>query len=129
MLHELMEAATVNNINGVDVVITEGSSESYLGDLAVLVQKFRDMENLNAVFALFRMEDRIYIIGRSRVPEVDTGRILSMMGGGGHKEAASATLKDMTLVEAKNHAGGLPSSLREAPVGSERHHVLPCYFG
>jgi tRNA nucleotidyltransferase (CCA-adding enzyme) len=101
VLHDLIEAATVNNVNGIDVVITEGSSESYLGDLAVLVQKFRDMENLNAVFALFRMEERIYVIGRSRIPEVDVGRILSMMGGGGHKEAASATLKQITLVEAR----------------------------
>jgi len=105
MLHELIEAATVNNINGVDVVIAEVSSETYLGDLAVLVQKFRDMENLNAVFALFRMEERIYIIGRSRIPEVDVGRILSMMGGGGHKEAASATLKDITLIEARTMLG------------------------
>ena len=102
VLHDLIEAATVTNINGIDVVITEGSTESYVGDLAVLVQKFRDMENLNAVFAVFRMDDRIYVIGRSRIPEVDVGRILSMMGGGGHKEAASATLKDSTLIEAKN---------------------------
>ncbi len=102
LLHELIEAATVQNINGVDVVITEGSSERYVGDLATLVQKFRDMENLNAVFALFRMEDRVYAIGRSRIPEVDAGRILALMGGGGHKEAASATLKEATIVEARS---------------------------
>jgi tRNA nucleotidyltransferase (CCA-adding enzyme) len=101
MLHDLIEAATVHNVNGIDVVITEGSTERYVGDLAVLIQKFRDMENLNAVFALFRMDDRIYIIGRSRIPEVDVGRILSMMGGGGHREAASATLKESTLIEAR----------------------------
>ncbi len=88
-------------MNGIDVVVTEGSTEDYVGDLAVLVQKFRDMENLNAIFALFRMDDRIYIIGRSRVPEVDAGRILSPMGGGGHREAASATLKESTIIEAK----------------------------
>jgi len=102
VLHDLIEGATVMNVNGIDVVITEGSTGDYVGDLAVLVQKFRDMENLNAVFSFFRMDDRIYIIGRSRVPEVDVGRILSMMGGGGHKEAASATIKDITLAEAKN---------------------------
>ncbi len=101
VLHDLIEAATVHNINGIDVVITQGSTEGYIGDLAVLVQKFRDMENLNAVFALFRMDDRIYVIGRSRIPEVDVGRILSMMGGGGHKEAASATLRESTLIEAE----------------------------
>ncbi len=83
------------------MVITEGSSEDYVGDLAVLVQKFRDMENLNAVIALFRMDDRIYVIGRSRIPEVDVGHILTLLGGGGHKEAASATVKDSTMEETK----------------------------
>ncbi|MGD0228740.1 MAG: CBS domain-containing protein [Syntrophorhabdales bacterium] len=102
VLHDLIEAAAVHNVNGIDVVVTETSTENYMGDLAMLVQKFRDMENLNALFALFRMDDRIYIIGRSRVPEVDVGRILVPMGGGGHKEAASATLKDITLIEAKS---------------------------
>ena len=101
LLRDLIEAATVYNINGIDVVMTEGSSEDYVGDLAVLVQKFRDMENLNAVFALFRMDDRIYVIGRSRIPEVDVGHILTLLGGGGHKEAASATVKESTLEETK----------------------------
>jgi tRNA nucleotidyltransferase (CCA-adding enzyme) len=101
LLRDLIEAATVFNVNGIDVVITEGSSEDYVGDLAVLVQKFRDMENLNAVIALFRMDDRIYVIGRSRIPEVDVGHILTLLGGGGHKEAASATVKESTMEETK----------------------------
>jgi tRNA nucleotidyltransferase (CCA-adding enzyme) len=101
LLHDLIEAANVYNVNGIDVVITESSSENYVGDLAVLVQKFRDMENVNAVFALFRMDDRIYVIGRSRIPEVDAGHVLALLGGGGHKEAASATVKESTLEETK----------------------------
>jgi tRNA nucleotidyltransferase (CCA-adding enzyme) len=118
VLHDLIESADVYSINGVDIVITEGSSENYVGDLAVIVQKFRDMENLNVVFALFRMDDRIYIIGRSRIPEVDVGQILSLMGGGGHKEAASSTVKDTTLIEAKGllikHLHRHVKTLREA---------------
>ena len=101
LLRDLIEAATVYNVNGIDVVITEGSSEDYIGDLAVLVQKFRDMENVNAVIALFRMDDRIYVIGRSRIPEVDVGHVLTLLGGGGHKEAASATVKESTMEETK----------------------------
>lgn len=101
LLNELINNASVYNTNGVDIVITEASTEHYVGDLAVVVQKFRDMENVNVVFAVFRMEDRVYIIGRSRIPEVDAGYILSLMGGGGHKEAASSTIKDMTIIEAK----------------------------
>jgi tRNA nucleotidyltransferase (CCA-adding enzyme) len=101
LLHDLIEAATVYNVNGIDVVITESSSEDYVGDMAVLVQKFRDMENVNAVIALFRMDDRIYVIGRSRIPEVDVGHILTLLGGGGHKEAASATVRESTMEETK----------------------------
>ncbi|OPX93212.1 MAG: Bifunctional oligoribonuclease and PAP phosphatase NrnA [Syntrophorhabdus sp. PtaU1.Bin002] len=101
LLNDLISNATVYNINGIDIVVTEGSTESYVGDLAVVVHKFRDMENINVVFALFRMEDRVYVIARSRIPEVDAGHILSLMGGGGHKEAASSTMKGMTLIEAR----------------------------
>ncbi len=102
LLNELIDNASNLNINGIDVVLTEASIERYVGDLAVVVHKYRDMENLNVIFAIFRLEDRVYIIGRSRIPEVDVGHILSLMGGGGHKEAASCTIKDMTINEAKD---------------------------
>jgi tRNA nucleotidyltransferase (CCA-adding enzyme) len=101
LLNDIIKNAAVYNINGIDIVVTEGSTEQYVGDLAVIVHKYRDMENINAVFALFRMEDRIHIIGRSRIPEVDSGYIMSLLGGGGHKVAASSTVKEMTLPEAK----------------------------
>lgn len=102
LLNDIIKNAEVFSINGIDIVITEASTEEYVGDLAVIVHKFRDMENINALFAFFRMEDRVHIIGRSRIPEVDSGYILSLMGGGGHKVAASTTVKDMTLIEAKD---------------------------
>ena len=98
LLNDLINNASIYNINGINIVITEGSTENYVGDLAIVVHKFRDMENINVVFALFRMEDRLYIIARSRIPEVDAGYILSLFGGGGHKEAASSTVKDMTII-------------------------------
>lgn len=116
MLNDLISNSTVYNINGIEIVITEGTTENYVGDLAVVVHKFRDMENINVVFALFRMEDRVYIIARSRIPEVDVGHILSLLGGGGHKEAASSTVKAMTIIEA-----------REKLLGYLRHYVKPLW--
>ena len=46
-------------------------------------------------------EDRVHIIARSRTPAVDVGRVARALGGGGHPNAASATLKGVTLIEAK----------------------------
>jgi tRNA nucleotidyltransferase (CCA-adding enzyme) len=99
MLNDLIQSATRYNIHGIDVVITQASVDHYIGDIAVLVHKLKDMENLDVLFALVRMEDRIYLIGRSRLEEVNVSEIASEFGGGGHPTAASATVKGMTLIE------------------------------
>ena len=79
--------------------IAEASADGYVGDLAVLVHKLKDMENLNVLFVLARMENRIFFVARSRIPEVDVGAIARDFGGGGHPTAASATVKDLTLFQ------------------------------
>jgi len=107
LLNDLIRSAERYHIRGVEVVVTTGSSDSYIGDGAVLVHKLKDMENLNALCALIRMEDRIYLIARSRVAEVNVAEVAVEFGGGGHPTAASATIKDLTMVEAKERLLGI----------------------
>ncbi len=59
------------------------------------------MENLNTLFALARMGNKIYFVARSRIPEVNVGKIAMEFGGGGHASASSAVVKEMTLIEAE----------------------------
>lgn len=99
LLNDIIHAATTLNINGVDVVIAKVIRENYVGDFAVLVHKFMEMENLNVLFALAQMEDRIYLVARSRIPEVNVADIAMALGGGGHPFAASATIKNKTLIQ------------------------------
>jgi tRNA nucleotidyltransferase (CCA-adding enzyme) len=56
---------------------------------------------LNVLLVLARMEERVYLIARSRLSEVDVGAIAKALGGGGHPTAASATVRDLTLLEAR----------------------------
>jgi tRNA nucleotidyltransferase (CCA-adding enzyme) len=100
LLNDLIQSATRYSFHGIDVVIAEASVDRYIGDIAVLVHKLKDMENLDVLFVLVRMEDRIYLIGRSRLEEVNVSEIASEFGGGGHPTAASATVKGITLIEA-----------------------------
>jgi len=100
LLNDLIQSATRYNFHGIDVVIAQASVDRYVGDIAVLVHKLKDMENLDVLFVLVRMEDRIYLIGRSRLEEVNVSEIASEFGGGGHPTAASATVKGMVLIEA-----------------------------
>jgi tRNA nucleotidyltransferase (CCA-adding enzyme) len=99
LLHMLIESRTVLNVNGIDVSIAHASVDHFVGDLAVLAHKLKDMENLDALLVAVRMADRIFLVGRSRVPEVHVGEILGEFGGGGHAFAASGTVRDLTLVQ------------------------------
>ncbi len=100
LLNDLIESATRYQIHGIELVIAMASVDRYIGDIAVLAHKLKDIENLDVLFVLVRMEERIYLIGRSRLEEVNVAEIAGEFGGGGHPTASSATMKGMTLVEA-----------------------------
>ncbi len=101
LLNELLEALTTYTINQVTVNLARIELHEYVDEFAVIVRRLMDMENLDNLFALARMGERTYLIARSRVAEVNAGRIATEFGGGGHAEAASASVRDMTLIEAE----------------------------
>ena len=101
-LGELLQNASNYEIHGIDIVITEISTDKFVPDFALLVHKLMDMEDIKVAFALGRMGDRIHVVARSKNPDVNVGHICSALGGGGHSVAASATIKDKTLAEVRD---------------------------
>jgi tRNA nucleotidyltransferase (CCA-adding enzyme) len=101
LLYDLIQGSKSYTIHGVEVVIAEARREEYVGDLAVLVHKLRDMEAVNVLFAICQMGERVVIVGRSRKPEVDVGAVMREFGGGGHPYAASANIKDVTTFQVR----------------------------
>ena len=82
LLNDLTKSAITRIINGVEVVISKVIHEEYVGDFAVLVHKFMEMENLGVIIALAQMEDKVYLVARSRVEEVNVAEIALAFGGG-----------------------------------------------
>lgn len=99
LLNDLTKSATTHVINGIEVVISKVARDRFIGDFAVLVHKFMEMENLKVLFALAQMEDKIYLVARSRAEDVNAAEIALAFGGGGHPDAASATVKNKTLIQ------------------------------
>ena len=99
LLNDMINAAVTHAINGLEVSVTSVSCDEYIHDLAFLVQKMMKIESLKALFGIALMKNKIYISARSRSDEVDVGVIVSELGGGGHKYAAAATVKDKTLAQ------------------------------
>ena len=99
LLNDLLNSLKTTSLKGVEVSLAQASVDHYVGDIAALAHMIRDMENLQALFLVVGMGDRVYVIARSRVPEVRVGEILQELGGGGHDTAASATVKGLTLIQ------------------------------
>ncbi|SHI74263.1 tRNA nucleotidyltransferase (CCA-adding enzyme) [Malonomonas rubra DSM 5091] len=99
LLNELLKSCKRKLINGVEVAIAYASIDYYVGDISSLVHKLKDIENLNVLIVAVRMEDRVFLVGRSQIPEVHVGELFQRFGGGGHAYASSATVKDIPLVQ------------------------------
>jgi tRNA nucleotidyltransferase (CCA-adding enzyme) len=99
LLNDMIQAAKSHMINGVDIVLTSVTTDDYFPDFSFLVQKMAKMENIHAIFALGLMENKVYVVARSRTDDVDVGDILDQIGGGGHPSAAAATVKGKTIAQ------------------------------
>lgn len=106
LLNEFLHSETTYSIGGVDVVVAEGHLEKYTGDVSILAHKISEIEGMGSLFVLVDSGDRVHVIARSRNPDVDAGRVLREMGGGGHPYAASATLKEKTILQAREELLG-----------------------
>ena len=97
LLNELVKSSDEIVLSGTRIVIARATRDMYLGDAAHLAQRIMELEDIDAVVLLLAMEGKILIIGRSRVPELDIGALLKEFGGGGHRSAASATIREASL--------------------------------
>ena len=99
LLNDMIQSSRRHTINGVDIVLTSVATDNYFPDFSFLVQKMAKMENIDAIFALGLMENKVYVVARSRTDDVDVGEILDQIGGGGHPTAAAATVKGKTIAQ------------------------------
>ncbi|MBC7962255.1 MAG: CBS domain-containing protein [Steroidobacteraceae bacterium] len=97
LLRQLLSTLRTTSINGIVVSIAHASCDHYIGDIASLVHLIRDMENLDALFVVVAMEEHVYLVARSHVPEVNVGEIMKRFHGGGHATAASAAVHNQPL--------------------------------
>ncbi len=99
LLDDLIHNAKTIYIDSVKVVIARGSTDKYVSELSTITHRVRDMENLDVLFVIVRMEDKIQLVARGRLPEIDLGAIAREFGGGGHATAASASIRDLTTIQ------------------------------
>ena len=125
VLDELIRNAAVHTFQGIAVTLTEIRLDNFMGDFATLVHKLIDMENIKVMFALAAMGDRVHMIARSKLEEVDVGAICASFGGGGHSFAASASIKDKAMAEIKAELLAVLVSFISPQMIAGRHMTSP----
>ncbi len=102
-LHALLESTTVYQVGSIPLAIADVSLDNYLGDFAYLAHKLMEMEKFDILFAMGRMGDRVTVVARSRRKDFNVGAVCISLGGGGHAYAASASVRNKTIFEVREH--------------------------
>ena len=113
LLTALQESLEPVETSGLEVLVAAASSpESDVG-VSTLAHKLLDLNDCAALVCLVEAEGRVFCVVRSQAPELDAGRLAGALGGGGHRQAASATFRG-TLEEARERVvAALPEAVRE----------------
>jgi len=102
LLNTLLSAARHYLIKGTKVLITTASIDEFVGGLALLTHKISEIENLDVIFAVVKMDDRVHLVARGKGKSVAVNELLREFGGAGHPKAASATVKNGDVEEIVN---------------------------
>jgi tRNA nucleotidyltransferase (CCA-adding enzyme) len=96
LFHELLNRLTYQTIHGHFILTCYMEMPRQVGGLAAIVEKVFEVENPDAIFAVFffARENDALIIARSRKGMIDVALILTTFGGGGHSQASSALVKN-----------------------------------
>jgi len=94
VLFQMLQNAVRISVDGYTVSINRLKINGYVSNLAVVLQMYRQILNVDAAFGIFVMNnDRCLVIGRSSSDGINVAGIMKNMGGGGHPGAGSALLK------------------------------------
>jgi tRNA nucleotidyltransferase (CCA-adding enzyme) len=122
LLNKLLLSSKEIFCKGIRINMAKAEVKNYTEGLALLTHRLIEIENSDVFFTIVKMVERIYVVGRSRINSVDVDEILKELGGGGHFQAASAVVKDLSLDELEKKLIGILE--RKVEVGIVAKNIM-----
>ena len=128
ILFHMIQKARRKEVSGFTISIARMDIEGRVQNLAMVLQMYREIVNVDAAFGIFKDVERnkCMVIGRSNVDEINVGLLMRSMGGGGHPGAGSALLKAVNpetieemlveLISGNQHSSVMLSDIMSYPV-------------
>ncbi len=99
LLNQLVEGALERRVGGIPVVVTVTRPSEQVEEAAYVLHRYAEIFDFPVVIALLEAPPQLIVIARSSHPQVDAGKLLLPLGGGGHATAAAARLRGRSAVE------------------------------
>ena len=103
IIHQLVENLQYFFLKNKKIIFSFAYSDRYIPDISGFLHMIKPLQEADAFFVMINEKGKTSIIARSKRKEIDVGKIMSYLGGGGHFAAASATVKGLTVQEIKNY--------------------------
>ncbi len=128
ILHEMIQDAQRMEIGGFTISFPKVEFKGRIQNLAMVMQMYREIVNVDAAFGIFKdvEQNKVMVIGRSGVDDINVGLIMKSLGGGGHPGAGSALLKSVNpdtvqetltaLIEGNQQSSVMLSDIMSYPV-------------
>ncbi len=128
ILFHMIQKAKRTEVSGFTISIAKMEVEGRIQNLAMVLQMYREIVNVDAAFGIFKDDERnkCMVIGRSNIDEINIGLLMRSIGGGGHPGAGSALLKDVNpdiiekmlfeLISGNQHSSVMLSDIMSYPV-------------
>ncbi|WP_160112435.1 CBS domain-containing protein [Salicibibacter kimchii] len=94
LLLQLLQGGEVHDVDGVSIMIGTISTDAFIDQLNLIVEKWLDLAEADACIAVSEMKNTIFVTARSQHSRADVSKALTAVNGGGHPQAAAATIKD-----------------------------------
>jgi tRNA nucleotidyltransferase (CCA-adding enzyme) len=97
LLDALSEDLEVWDVHGQPVAVGTAVTDVYVDSASVVTHYLVEDMGYRVAVAVVAMPDRVHVVARSRLAQVDVGAVLARLGGGGHAQAASAALRGANI--------------------------------
>ncbi len=97
LLEKLISNIKKITINEKEIVLSKDRSDDFIEGLSVLTRKLAQVEDVDVAICWVKMKEKTYVVARSDDTEVNVAKVIAIVGGGGHPQAASAVISNMGL--------------------------------
>jgi tRNA nucleotidyltransferase (CCA-adding enzyme) len=99
LLEDLTASLEVWDVHGRQIAVAAASAPDYVDSAGLVTHHLVEDLGHRVAVAVVSMPERVQLVGRSRLRDIDIGAVLAHLGGGGHPQAASAALHGVGVAD------------------------------